>query len=58
MIRTNYPNPTRSAATTPVRPVYQTGQTGPAYVRLETKNPEYPDVYSEYPDYQARRIRT
>jgi len=30
MIRTNYPNPTRSAAATPVRPVYSAGQTGPA----------------------------
>ena len=58
MIRTNYPNPTRSAATTPVRPVYQTGQTGLACMRLETKNPEYPDVFSEYPDSQARNIRT
>ena len=29
MIRTNYPNPTRSAAATPVRPVSTTGQTGP-----------------------------
>ena len=25
MIRTNYPNPTRSAAATPVRPVHLTG---------------------------------
>ena len=58
MIRTNYPNTIRSAAATPVRPVYQTGQTGLACVRLETKNPEYPDVFSEYPDSQVRRIRT
>ena len=58
MIQTNYPNPTRSAAATPVRPVYQTGQTGLAFVRFETKNPEYPDTYSEYPDSQVWRIRT
>ena len=37
MIRTNYPNPTRSATATPVRPVYSAGQTGPAYVHPETE---------------------
>ena len=57
MIRTNYLNPTRSAAATPVRPVYQTGQTGLACVRLETKNPEYTDTYSEYPDSKVRSFR-
>ena len=51
MIWTNYPNTIRSAAATPVRPVYQTGQTGLAWARLEIKKPEYLDVYSEYPDY-------
>ena len=52
------PNWTLSALLAPVRPVYQTGQTGLACVRLETKNPEYPDVFSEYPDSQARNIWT
>ena len=49
---------TFSATAIPVRPVYHTGQTGLAFVRLETKNPEYPDVFSEYPDSQVQRIQT
>ena len=36
MIRTNYPNPTRSAVATPVRLVQQTGQTGPNYPKHTT----------------------
>ena len=36
MIRTNYPNPTRSAAATPVRPVQQTG---PNYPKHTTGRP-------------------
>ena len=36
MIRTNYPNPTRSAAATPVRPIHQTGQTGLNYPKHTT----------------------
>ena len=36
MIRTNYPNPIRSAAATPVRPVQQTGQIDPIYPKHTT----------------------
>ena len=36
MIQTNYPNPTRSAVATPVRPVHQSGQTGPNYPKHTT----------------------
>ena len=36
MIRTNYPNPTRSAAATPVRPVHQTGPNYPKHTTGQT----------------------
>ena len=36
MIRTNYPNPTRSAAATPVEPVHQTGPNYPKHTTGQT----------------------